>query len=348
MTLSFKQVKLILDDKNKKKNLLRIIKEILILSVVKKEPAFYYGGKYLYRSESGNYKDYLSIKEFYMLKNSKNLHNFETSSLLKNKLSFALYCEKNNLAVPSLISYNLNASFLFDSKRYSVANDDQVIEFFRNVFEKTNEKSLFVKELSAHGGKGCYLLKPDNLEQAVRGQKFYERSFVHQETAIQHPAISAIYSHSINTIRFISHIDSAGKSHIISSFMRFGRGGNVIDNAKGGGTYVPIDMETGRLKKNGYQSMKAGGNLFTEHPDTHFVFDGFQIPFFKEAYALVLEALLYIPDGFTGWDIAITPTGPILIEGNENPGMQTADIAYGGLLKHPIMQKIMNDIYSEK
>lgn len=348
MTLNFNQVKLILNDKSKKKGFLKIIKEIVILSVLKKELALYYGGKYLYRAESENFRDYLSLKEFYKLKNSGMLHNFETSSLLKNKLSFALYCESNNLKVPKLYSYNLGTSFIFRSKIYKVENDEQVSDFYKEVFEKTGEKGIFIKEISAHGGKGCYYLKPHNLKEKIWGEKFYNRSFVHQEVAKQHPAINEIYPDSINTIRFLSHIDKAGKSHIISAFMRFGRGGSVIDNAKGGGTYVAIDMEKGMLKGKGYQSMKAGGNLFAEHPDTHFVFDGFKIPFFEEACAMILHTLLYIPDGFTGWDIAISPYGPLLIEGNENPGMQTADIAYGGLLKHPVMRQIMHDINLEK
>jgi len=348
MTLNFNQVKLILNDKSKKKNFFKILKEVAVLSLAKKELAFYYGGKYLYRADRTNYKDYLSIKEFYLLKSAQSLHNFETSSLLKNKLSFALYCENNNLTVPKLISYNLNRSFAFNNQLYQLNNDNEIINFYKKIFNETGEKGLFIKEIAAHGGKGCYLLTPNNLEESIRGQKFYARSFVHQEVANQHTAISEIYPHSINTIRFISHIDQEGRSHIISAFMRFGRGGNIIDNASGGGMYVAVNMEKGMLEGQAHQSMKAGGNLFSQHPDTNFNFKDFKIPYFKEARAMVFDALRYIPDGFTGWDIAITPTGPLLIEGNENPGMQTADIAYGGLLKNPVMKKIIDDIHSQK
>ena len=101
------------------------------------------------------------------------------------------------------------------------------------VFEKTGQTGLFVKEVGALGGRGCYLLRPDTLEEKLTGQKLYERSFIHQELVKQHPAISEIYPHSINTIRIISHVDKDAQSHIISAFMRFGRGGNFIDNAKG-------------------------------------------------------------------------------------------------------------------
>ncbi|HEA30497.1 MAG TPA: hypothetical protein ENH91_10960 [Leeuwenhoekiella sp.] len=346
MTLSFNQIKLILRDKNPKKNLFTIAKEIAILSYKKKEPALYYGGKYLYRKDKTNVSDYLSQKEFYQLSFSEKLHNFETSSLLRNKLSFALFCETNRLNVPSMLSYNLGASFLYNGKRYPASTDKEVVAFFDLVFKNSGEDQLFLKEIGSQGGKGCYLINKNTYAKEIPSLKLQKKSFIHQEFVKQHTAINDIYSGSINTIRFITHLDSSGKPHIISSFMRFGRGGKVTDNAKSGGMYVAINMENGELSEKANQSMGAGGSVFTQHPDTHFVFKDFKIPYFKEACALVNEMVLYIPDRFTGWDIAITPTGPTVIEGNENPGMQTADIAYGGLLKHPIVQNIMTEIKS--
>ena len=36
---------------------------------------------------------------------------------------------------------------------------------------------------------------------------------------------------------------------------------------------------------------------------------------------MVCEAALEIPQiGYMGWDIAFTPNGPVLVEGNEYPG----------------------------
>lgn len=348
MTLNFNQIKLILQDKNPKKGFFEIAGEIVSLSFQKKEPALYYGGKYLYRKNTGNVRDYLSQREFYDLSFSKKLHNFETSSLLRNKLSFALFCESNNLDVPKLISYNLESTFLYEGKRYPVTTDQEVFAFFKLVFERSGKEHLFLKEIGEQGGKGCYLINKNNYTEALSGLQFSKRSFIHQEFIKQHPAINEIYPSSINTIRFITHLDAAGKPHIISAFMRFGRGGKVMDNAKSGGMYVSIDMEQGKLDDKANQSMSAGGNVFTQHPDTGFIFKGFSIPYFKEACAMALEMVLFIPDRFTGWDIAITPTGPTVVEGNENPGMQTADIAYGGLLKHPIVKNIMTEIKKDQ
>lgn len=344
MTLNFKQIKLILKDENPKKGLFTIVREIVSLSFQKKEPALYYGGKYLYRKNTGNVRDYLSQREFYDLSFSKKLHNFETSSLLRNKLSFALFCESNKLNVPKLISYNLEATFLYAGTRYPAATDQEVFDFFKLVFERSGKEQLFLKEIGSQGGKGCYLINKSTYTETLSGLQFSKKSFIHQEFIQQHPSINEIYPSSINTIRFITHLDDAGIPHIISAFMRFGRGGKVMDNAKSGGMYVSIDMELGKLDEKANQSMSAGGNVFTQHPDTGLIFKDFSIPYFKEACAMALEMVLFIPDRFTGWDIAITPTGPTVIEGNENPGMQTADIAYGGLLRNPLVKEIIAEI----
>ena len=41
----------------------------------------------------------------------------------------------------------------------------------------------------------------------------------------------------------------------------------------------------------------------------------------KEVKELVLKAAMVVPNvKYVGWDVAITPTGPVIIEGNDYPG----------------------------
>jgi hypothetical protein len=49
---------------------------------------------------------------------------------------------------------------------------------------------------------------------------------------------------------------------------------------------------------------------------------GFRVPYFREAVALVNQVSPVVPQvPYIGWDVAITPQGPILIEGNPNSGV---------------------------
>ena len=46
-----------------------------------------------------------------------------------------------------------------------------------------------------------------------------------------------------------------------------------------------------------------------------------QLPFWKETLDLLRRASERVPSvGYIGWDVAITPDAPILIEGNTTPG----------------------------
>ena len=47
--------------------------------------------------------------------------------------------------------------------------------------------------------------------------------------------------------------------------------------------------------------------------------EGFQLPVWTEACQLAREAArLFLPLRFVGWDIALTETGPVLVEANWN------------------------------
>ena len=49
------------------------------------------------------------------------------------------------------------------------------------------------------------------------------------------------------------------------------------------------------------------------------VFEGFRIPYWNEVRELVKNVHAKLPDiRSIGWDVAITPNGPVLIEGNDN------------------------------
>ena len=78
------------------------------------------------------------------------------------------------------------------------------------------------------------------------------------------------------------------------------------------------DPDTGVLL---YPGRDKAGNIYNKHPSTATEIVGFQIPLFEEAKAMVKKACAVVPEiGIVGWDVGITPQGPIIIEGNEMPG----------------------------
>ncbi len=137
-----------------------------------------------------------------------------------------------------------------------------------------------------------------------------------QPVLVQHPVLAALYPHAVNTIRIDTLV--TGEDCISNvAVLRLGAGGSVIDNASRGGLVVPIDLATGKLRPRGRRKPHFDTRFYTRHPDTGVVFAGYQLPFWPEVLALVQAgARALLPMRSLGWDIAITPEGPLAIETN--------------------------------
>lgn len=137
-----------------------------------------------------------------------------------------------------------------------------------------------------------------------------------EEYVLQHSKMNELFPYSVNTLRIVSAYKN-GKTTILFRAIRIGNGKNVVDNFNHGGMYSVVN-EKGIIKK---PAIDKNGVVYTEHPVTKTEIVGFQIPYFKEAIAMVKEAAKVVPEvGLVGFDIAITEKGPVMIEGNQLPG----------------------------
>ncbi len=80
---------------------------------------------------------------------------------------------------------------------------------------------------------------------------------------------------------------------------------------------LPTPEQLGISISTGFSGDTLKGIIYTEHPDTHVKLQGYTIPFVKEAVQMVLKAATITPQiRYVGWDVATTPNGPAIIEGN--------------------------------
>lgn len=132
----------------------------------------------------------------------------------------------------------------------------------------------------------------------------------------QHPEMSALYPDSINTLRMVT-LNNGKAVTLVLAICRMGNGENV-DNFLHGGMMTRIDVETGTLQ---YDAVDAKNVVYKAHPITGTHFVGYRIPMWEECVEFVKKAALVVPEiGYVGWDVAVTPDGPVLVEGNEFPG----------------------------
>ena len=173
--------------------------------------------------------------------------------------------------------------------------------------------------LDASGGR----LMADELvrELAAIGRR---HGAVIQERAWNHPEIERLSgSRYLQTARLITLLDQGGAPHLLHAHFKIICGRNCIDNYHFGATgnfLAPVDLADGRLAPGAAADPERGGIVEVErHPETGVTVPGFQLPCWEEVCELARTlARRFAPLRFVGWDIAMTPTGPMVMEGNWN------------------------------
>lgn len=180
-----------------------------------------------------------------------------------------------------------------------------------------NKKEFIAKPIDGTCGKGIEKIKINDYEP----KKLYDylksnNIGLLEEVIKQNKIMNEMHPNSINTLRVIT-IAYQDKVSILTVFFRIGNG-KVVDNFNSGGMVVPVNRKTGIIE---YPALDKSGNLYEKHPLTNTSIIGFKIPEFEEACKLAMSAALRIPEiRMIGWDIAISETGPVFVEGNEFPG----------------------------
>ncbi len=135
-----------------------------------------------------------------------------------------------------------------------------------------------------------------------------------EEVIVNHPDLAKVYNGAVNTMRMVTLIDDGGTPHLICAVEKFGVNGRIVDNF---GVQGPIDLETGVFAFPGHPGDTTDHRLVTHHPNSGVKLQGLVIPFFQDAKEMVLNAAKVVPQmRYIGWDVATTPNGPVIIEGN--------------------------------
>ncbi len=202
---------------------------------------------------------------------------------------------------------------------------------------------MFVKPATGMGGGG--IVKAD-----FPNKKLYTNDAVHpietlkqivekdvwvlQKEVVQHPELNRINPHAVNCLRINTVLENH-RPVFISSFMKIAAGSAVVDNWDKGSMLVGVDHPAGTLKAEGYYKLKfINQEVVDRHPDTGVVFKGFQLPFYQETVDMCLRAHEYHYGTFMlGWDVAITPEGPVIIEVNCEPTLHAQQMIFGGMRK---------------
>ena len=134
---------------------------------------------------------------------------------------------------------------------------------------------------------------------------------------VQHPDLNRLSPAGVNTVRILTALDSGDRPFLLGCRLRISVD-SPVDNLAAGNLAAPIDDKTGHVNGPGVYAdiTRAAATL---HPVTGVSIEGFQIPHWPACVQMALDAqALYLQNRSIGWDIAVTPDGPDLIEGNHD------------------------------
>lgn len=238
-------------------------------------------------------------------------------SNLRDKVSFTEKLLKNGLpGIPVVAS--------FDGGKSTPAEIDPA----------ALQRDLFTKLRAAKGAQGAGLIKYLGNDGYRYGGRDYDRAALLAQLAEQskeaslivlpyltnHPDIAGLSGETLMAVRTFSMLNEQGEPEIVFAMLRIlGKleptWHSRIEWA------APVNLETGALGLLTGDVPEAFTARHTHHPVTGHRVEGLILPFWQQlrTTALTAHRELTMDRLVIGWDIAITPNGPYILEGNVLP-----------------------------
>jgi hypothetical protein len=296
--------------------------QLLKLALVyRTDPAAYYAlNLYEPPSRLADVEHYLGRQEtkhgLYTLMRAA-LARRSTSHSLSNKTLFAESCKQAGLPHIRIVASGNDGIF--------TVHDETPGAFDRDLFVKlTRGSGTF--------GARSYRWLGDGRHAATDGTTF-DREGLFKELAESskwrplivnhwlknHPEISDLAKDSLLTFRVFTCLDSTGEPRLTHAFMR------IMSKLEPSWKTIEeygskIDLDTGRMNRACADRDLAPDAWWDIHPKTGAQVTGRAISGWKCIADLAVAAHREFSDWVViGWDLAWTPEGPILIEGNSDP-----------------------------
>jgi hypothetical protein len=245
---------------------------------------------------------------------------------MKDKQVFALRCQQEGLAaVPTLlISEHAKLSML--APRDALDCD------------------LFCKPIRGRGARGTLMFQrvaPERYRSAdgteIDLDALLERlrvigttvPLIVQPRLVNHPEIADLADQSLVALRVLTCLDSEGRPVATHGLLRML--GKLEPRWQRQDEYAcPIEMDSGRLGRIVSDRLGQCSVRHTHHPVTGHQVSGRVLSAWPMIQALAVAAHRAFPHRvLVGWDIALTPTGAVLLEGNNSPDVMFPQRAYG-------------------
>ena len=276
------------------------------------------------------FSKYVSKRKMKRIQSSINPKSWD--ALTEDKSIFYKFCMAHGIPIPELFAIFFRKTAGWSFNKVVLRTDEDWIKFIDlelpSEFVIKPARGVYGKGISIYSRKENVFIdtsgksyKAEELCKTMRSDPGYN-CFVIQERLRNHPELVRLSDTPfLQTIRIITFYDNNGKCHILNAYLKPITGQNVIDNfdwGRTGNLFAEVLIDSGVLRTAGAMTPNFLGMepVFT-HPKSNVPFEGFQVPFWEETCMLVKDAApKFLPVRTIGWDVALTPEGPYILEGN--------------------------------
>lgn len=142
----------------------------------------------------------------------------------------------------------------------------------------------------------------------------------------QHERVRDLFADATNTLRvLVFRREHEAEPRLLGAQLRVGnRTSAPLDSFfYQGGLSVSVGRD-GTTQSAVQRNASGTKAVFTRHPDSGSQLVGVRIPYWDETVAMLFDFHREVPAfDFVGWDVLLGPEGPVVIEGNHNPGLRT-------------------------
>jgi hypothetical protein len=208
------------------------------------------------------------------------------------------------------------------------------------------EGDLVVKPIDGGGGEGVRLWRglaagiwTNSAGERAGRDELWKRllqesrqvALLVQPRASNHRELAASGSGALCTVRLVTCLHPDGHCELLPPVLRLGSGNGIVDNLQGGGMAAPLNPLTGQICGPAVRFRDSGRvERLENHPDSGVALRSVTVPEWETVVQTAVAAqgaFRHWP--FVGWDIAVTETGVVLVEGNAVWGTEVTQLPAG-------------------
>ena len=285
-----------------------------LIFVLRQHPKMYL--KYhLFKPEVWHYADNFTYSHYQIQQIvAKKLYP-EDLDILLNKLKFHQFCVTNKISSPKILGYYYNGDPVSPEGDFEMPEQDIFVKEIEGQMGIGAKRFSFIDD--AYKDIDGKIFSEENLLQFLRDYSIKNSSLMIQPVIRNHKTWLPFTSGALATCRAVTaKKPDTNSTELLFASLRMPVGNTDVDNYSQGGLVSAIHIGTGVLNK-AYCSIPTAGKFeFDSHPDTAQVITGSVLPDWDKLVQFILKLHHKLKSPFIGWDVVLTESGCMALEGN--------------------------------